>query len=165
MPKLKTPDQLRQLLEGVRWSHFLHKTSSLKIKKVRFHARMGLHLRRPALAILAQQQFVVLRHIEFDLDTPNNLKVRLLGGGWREMDAGDMVYTEYWSTGMPNVLDPSNPMSGFTLMSALQPYHGEGTWERQILNIRQGAYVVEPALQRTGPRHSIKILKGSLRGR
>ena len=162
MPKLKTPTQLRQLLEGVKWSHFLHKSSSLKIRKVRFHARIGLHMGRPMLAIMAQGRFVILQHVQLDFDRPNPLRSRLLEGSTETMDAllGLTSYTVH--IGGPTLT--TNPRHGHPLLYALSPYYKSEDWDRQILNVRESAYVVTPE-NWMGPRHDyrIKILKTSHR--
>jgi len=162
MPKLKTPEQLRQLLEGVRWSYFLHKSSSLNLKKVRFHARIGLHMGRPMLAIMAQGQFVILQSIQLDRNRPSNLGSRLLGGIIETKDAFAGL-TSYAICAGP-VLTTS-PSTGLTLMHALSPYYKSEDWDRQILNIKASAYVVAPyqikGLRRT---YRIKTLKTSRRG-
>lgn len=151
MPKLKTPEQLKTLLSNVKWEHFLHKNSSLKIKKVRFHARIALHMGRPTLAIIAQGQFVVMHHIKLDMETPNNLRVRLFGG----------IITDgisYYLVGGGPVLTTSRN-NGYTLMTALSPYYGSDNWNRQILNVRLDDYVV-PREQLAGPRHDYSIRYG-----
>lgn len=136
---------------GVRWSHFLNKSSSLKIKKVRFRARMGVHLGRPAVSITAQGQFVVLRHLELEHGA---LRARLMGGTWKRKNPMTMVYTEYACGGAGN-LNPSNPIYGYRLDTALAPPESGVTWNEQILNIKDDEYVLGL------PKHALEKAKAA----
>ena len=68
---------LRRLLDGVTWERFpvydgftprddYTKPRYLTLEGVRFYVKYGLHLQRPALAIIARRQFISFTYVKLD---------------------------------------------------------------------------------------------------
>lgn len=55
------------MLRGLRWTAFIRNSNSVLTRNwIAFHGRYGSHLGRPAVAIIAQRQFIIIQNIEFD---------------------------------------------------------------------------------------------------
>jgi hypothetical protein len=71
---MSTVQELRRKLEGVRWKDFPAQQGllppkykrPLTVKGVRFYVKYGLHLQRPALAIIARGNFISFTYVHKD---------------------------------------------------------------------------------------------------
>jgi hypothetical protein len=71
---MSTVQELRRKLEGIRWKDFpahrgrlpLERNVPLTVKGVRFYVKYGLHLQRPALAIIARGNFISFTYVHKD---------------------------------------------------------------------------------------------------
>ena len=71
LPDFST-DELREKLRGKTWEFFVDTEDNAKyqhydiIENIPYFARCGLHLQRPAVVIIAQNKFVVIRYPRFE---------------------------------------------------------------------------------------------------
>lgn len=75
--KLYPITTLRHYLISTPWAKFMHK-GLVRVRNVTFIARAGLYMGRPALAIMAQGKFVVLRFVQVSPGSTLSLELKKL---------------------------------------------------------------------------------------
>jgi len=103
--KKRTVEELRDMLRTMTWAQF--KGYKIKIHKIVFAARIGIHFGKPAIVIIAQGQFVVLKYLEFQEAAQKKFE------GMMPKNDGDYKWV---------ILRATNPTSGFPPGMLFYPY-------------------------------------------
>ncbi len=133
---------LAELLKKYRWSNFLH-NGTIHTRDVTFVCRIGFYMNRPALAVMAQGKFVVIRFIQLRAGSYGH---SLLYPYTYSFDQRTLV-------GKPNLqfnLDPICPKKCGVNPTKLAAYHtGRSMWAGNILNVELTSKVITGQLDET----------------